>query len=421
MNLYLRLHNIMQYAAIDFRLPNSSEPIYSSLSPEHGNDKDKTTKKEYWKELFIYIIVILGLQLITSFVRISKETFAPLSDLKDAARVLFPPLNSSLPLRHASAMDMHVKGREDIKSFAFDLGGSTCACMLQWDIQQYWQRVFYGTKYIVFHCTTSFFGVLCLHRPQWVLIWKVINEVIEELGIALVGLWAWTVSVQNVESRYDTLINDLLLAYLPFSALGLHIVMVLNLNDPIPHSPSIDKQYLHQFLRIFAQYIMFTQANQAQIITSGKTWSFGRYDITIGHLFTCTLQIALIYLLVFLKKLQSQQALAVSVCTVLIWLPFAVHMADNTANEQIDAILSFSLTGLFICAYKFYDCRKQNIHLLPLLSLKFPCVIYTCALCIYFAFENILSAPKDGFFYSSRWCGLAIDKRHSLPPYSCYQ
>jgi hypothetical protein len=110
--------------------------------------------------------------------------------------------------------------RQDIKSFGFDLGGSTCACLLQWDIQQYWQRVFYGKKYVVFHCTTGFFGVLFLHRPQWVLIWKILNEVLEELKNAIVGRWAWTVSVLDMESRYDTLINDILLTAIPFSALG---------------------------------------------------------------------------------------------------------------------------------------------------------------------------------------------------------
>jgi hypothetical protein len=324
-------------------------------------------------------------------------------------------------MRQTSALHMQVKGREDIQSFAFDLGGSTCACLLQWDIQQYWQRVFYGTKYIVFHCTTSLFGVLCLHRPQWVLIWKIINEVLEELGNATVGNWAWTVSVQNVESRYDTLINDLLLAYVPYSALAMHIVKVLDLDDPIPHSATIDKQYLHQFLRIFAQYIMFNQANQSNIILGGGRWTFGHYECALGHLLSCTFQVALIWLLEYLNKLQSQQALFISVCIVLIWAPFAVHKVDNAlpANEQIDAILSFSLTGIFVCAHTFYDCKKRNIQTLPFWSLKIPCVIYTSTLCIYFLFERIVNAPSDRFFYSTRWCGFAIDKPRSLPPYSC--
>ena len=425
--VYLRLYNIMHYTTIDFRLP--SGPNYSSLL---SDNKDETIIKKILnyckqtfasigKEMLIYLIVILILQLINSLVRINTETFEPVTELKDAAHFLFPVLNSSLPARQPSASQIHVKGRDDIQSFAFDLGGSTCACQLQWDIQQYWQRVFYGTKYIVFHCTTSFFGVLCLHRPQWVLIWKVVNEVLEELGNGIVGQWAWTVSVQNVESRYDTLINDLLLAYLPFSALALHIVIVLNLQDPIPLPASITKQYLHQFVLIFAQYIMFNQANQTHNILGDTTWSLFGYELDLGHVLSCTVQIALIFLLVYLKKLQSQQALAISVCTVLIWVPCAFQRFDNNlpANEQINAILSFSLTGLFICAYKFYDCKKHKTQALPFWSLTFPCLIYTSTLCIYFAFESIPTAPKDLFFYSSRWCGFATAKPRPLPPYSC--
>lgn len=423
----------MHYTTIDFRLPKTSETNYSSLP---SDNKVETINREHWKywkehigqykELFIYLIVILVLQLMNSLVRISTETVEHVTELKDAARFLFPTLNSSLPTRQQSATQLHVKDRDDIQSFAFDLGGSTCACQLQWDIRQYWQRVFYGTKYIVFHCTTSFFGVICLHRPQWVLIWKIINEVLEELGNATVGQWAWTVSVQNVESRYDTLINDLLLAYLPFSALAFHILKVLNLDDPIPHCASITKQYLHQFLRVFAQYIMFNQANQTHNILGDETLSLFGYELALGHLLSCMVQIALIFLLVHLKKLKFQQALAISVCTVLIWVPFAVQRVQNKgneqlpANEQIDALLSFSLTGLFICACKFYNCPKRDDpQALHFCSLTFPCLIYTSSLCIYFAFESILSAPNDLFFYSSRWCGFATAKQRPLPPYSC--
>jgi len=245
----------------------------------------------------------------------------------------------------------------------------------------------------------------------------------EELGNGIVGQWAWTVSVQNVESRYDTLINDLLLAYLPFSALAFHILIVLNIQDPIPLPASITKQYLHQFVLIFLQYNMFDRANQTHNILGDTTWSLFGYELDLGHLFACTLQIALIFLLVYLKKIEFRQALPISIFTFLIWIPFAVHRVSNEqlpANEQIDAILSFSLTGLFICAYKFYDCKKHdNRQALPFWSLTFPCLIYTCTLCIYFAFESILTAPKDLFFYSSRWCGMATGKQRPLPPYSC--
>jgi hypothetical protein len=106
-----------------------------------------------------------------------------------------------------------------------------------------------------------FFGVLCLQRQQWVILWKMLNEVLEEIGMPIVGKFAWTVSVFNLESLYDTLINYLLLAVVPFIILGLHVVTVLELPDPIRHPAEIDKAYLLQMASSFLQYIMFSQAN----------------------------------------------------------------------------------------------------------------------------------------------------------------
>jgi hypothetical protein len=115
--------------------------------------------------------------------------------------------------------------------------------------------VFYGTKYVVFHCTTAFFGVICLRRPQWVLIWKAVNEVLEELGLPLVGRWDWTESLFILESRYDTLINDMLLVLVPFAAIGLHLATVLELPDPLPHCAKIDYVYVLQLRLILLQHV----------------------------------------------------------------------------------------------------------------------------------------------------------------------
>jgi hypothetical protein len=304
------------------------------------------------------------------------------------------------PKNKASAL--HIKGRDDIKSFGFDLGGSTCACELQWDMQQYWQRVFYGKKYVVFHCTTAFLGVLFLHRPQWVLIWKLLNEVLEELGNAIVGRWAWTVSVLDMESRYDTLINDILLTAVPFSALGLHFVTVLQLPDPIPHNATIDKTYVLQFLRIFAQYIMFLQANQSNIWFADKQITVGRYACEVGQLTSCLIQIGLIWLLVLLHTLSSKQARVITVGICVFYAPFVVHLVDYNGlpvNEQIVAILSFSLTGLFVCYYQWYTPSHGPLLWIALLA-------YCASLCIWTTFGAIVSAPSDRFYFQdSRWCG----------------
>jgi hypothetical protein len=408
--------------ALDFRKLDVHE--YAPVTAENHNGDHRQTKRQFWLEFFVYVLVIFVLVLFNALVRIVDETYTPVTELLDAARFLFPHLNNTLsPVRKTSAL--HIKGREDIQSFAFDLGGSTCACLLQWDIQQYWQRVFYGIKYIVFHCTTSFFGTLCLHRPQWVLIWKIINEVLEELGNAIVGRWAWTVSVQNVESRYDTLINDMLLAYVPFSVLGMHVVSVLDLPDPIPHPARINTAYLLRFVQIFAQYNMFNQANQTNNAFGKKTWTLMQYELKLGHLFACSIQIALIWLLVFLHKFSLfsfQQARVISVCILLLWAPFAVRRVNNAfpADEQIDAILSFSFVGLFLCCYDYYQ-NYRGSHGQRLQGLRFwlPLLVYLTTLAIWIAFGSIVSAPSERFYYNSRWCGLAANKAGPAPPYSC--
>ena len=80
------------------------------------------------------------------------DTFVatPTAKLIDSANLLFSPISNishqiNLHNDYKNQDDrLFVHDREDITSFAFDLGGTTCACLLAWDVQQYWQRVFYG-------------------------------------------------------------------------------------------------------------------------------------------------------------------------------------------------------------------------------------------------------------------------------------
>jgi hypothetical protein len=360
------------------------------------------------REWCVYALVIATVVLMNVFVRVSPDTPSAPGELRDAARALFPHLNASAPARKNA---MHVEGREDIQSFGFDLGGSTCACALQWDARQYWQRVFYGTKYVVFHCTTAFFGVLCLQRPQWVVLYKVLNEVLEEIGMPIVGKFAWTVSVFDLEPRYDTLINDLLLAAVPFAALGLHVVTVLKLPDPIRHPAEIDKAYLSQMASVFLQYCMFIQANQSHMWLGPQAWSFGGVACHAGKLTSCLLQIALIWLLVALRRLSSHSAGAVTVFVSVLWAPFVVHRVGHY-DEQIIAILSFSLTGLSVCCYQWLAGTHPR-----LLVTALPC--YAVALGIWWDFEAILDPPIDRFYYHSNWCGLREEQSTPRSWFSC--
>jgi hypothetical protein len=373
----------VSYAPLGCRDPSANE-----AGPRDGH---------LWRDCCVYVLVIVTLVLMNAFVRMHPATPPAPGELRDAAGFLFQHLNATAPARKRSAM--YVEGREDIQSFGFDLGGSTCACALQWDARQYWQRVFYGTKYVVFHCTTVFFGVLCLQRPQWVVLWKVLNEVLEEIGMPIVGKFAWTVSVFNLESRYDTLINDLLLAVVPFGALGLHVVTVLKLADPIRHPAEVDKAYLAELASMFLQYNMFTQANQSHIWLGGFEVRFGGLACDAGRGASCLLQIALVWLLVWMRRLSRGDAGAVSVFVGVLWAPFVVHRVGSY-DEQIIAILSFALTGFSVCCYQWLAGTHPR-----LLVTALPC--YAVALGLWWDFEAILDPPSERFYYHSEWCGLS--------------
>jgi hypothetical protein len=111
--------------------------------------ENQSIDRHFWREFGVYVLVIFILVLMNSVVRFYPETQTPTTELRDPVRFLFPHLNTSdtssamrktsAPMRKTSAL--HIEGREDIQNFTFDLGVSTCACLLQWDIQQYWQRV----------------------------------------------------------------------------------------------------------------------------------------------------------------------------------------------------------------------------------------------------------------------------------------
>jgi hypothetical protein len=377
-------------------IPTPGE-VWSHISYTHVNREKRARDQAFCRDFWVYVLVIILIMLSCAFVRVSDETATSPGELRDAARYLFPYLNTSSPARKTSGI--HVKGREDIQSFGFDLGGSTCACLLQWDARQYWQRVFYGVKYAAFHCTTAFFGVLCLHRLQWMLLWKVLNEVLEEIGLPIVGRFAWTGPVLKTESRYDTLINDTLLAGVLFGVLGLHAVTVLSFFDHVPHPVHVDKKYMSQLLLLLLQYNMFNVANGSNVWFAGKLWTFGGVECEAGKLAACLLQVTLIWLLFYMKKWSFEQAFVITGSTSLLWAPFVFHRVGDV-DEQIQAILSFSLTGLSLCCYQVLTSKHPLILMLS-------CPWYILALGLWWAFPELLDPPKDRFYFNNKWCGLS--------------
>ena len=317
-------------------------------------------------------------------------------DLVDYADMLFCSRDESEKLPGALSVDK----RPDIASFGFDLGGSSCACQLQWDVKQYWQRVFYGLKYVAPHCITNFLGVIFFHRWQWVIIYNYVHEIVEELSLG-VGLgWALVNRPIDVESRYDTLINDMLLCCFPFIFLAQYLLYVLNVPDPFASGLHYDWNSLKMVGLTAVQYYVLLWCNNMAGMFGGKTWAIGQLQCHIGYLFACTLQIGLFYVIHLMNAWEGKQTLKICVVLTLIWLPFVFRSVDNL-DEQIIAILSFVLCAAAIFFY------EQAYHRFDNNVLVVTALITIASFVVWWQFEHVLPPPDNMFYAHRKWCGIA--------------
>ena len=244
---------------MDFKLRTPDYTLVSAGPTAAGTlpQAQSMPKAWSWNQRLAITVVLFVLVFGVHNVQFYNFAATPTADLVDYADVLFFSREKSEELPGALSVDK----RPDIASFGFDLGGSSCACLLQWDVKQYWQRVFYGPKYVAPHCVTAFLGVIFFHRWQWVVVWKYVNEIGEELALA-VGLgWAGGEQATNLESRYDTIINDMLLSGLPFMFLGQYLLYVLNVPDPFASGLHYDWNSLKMVGLTTLQYYVLLWSN----------------------------------------------------------------------------------------------------------------------------------------------------------------
>jgi len=83
---------------------------------------------------------------------------------------------------------------------------------------------------------------ICELRPTWTqsydrLLYKFLNEILEELALAVFGRWALVDTVANLEPRYDILIKDCVLVAVPICAVACHFVYAIRLLDPLEGPP----------------------------------------------------------------------------------------------------------------------------------------------------------------------------------------
>lgn len=395
---------------------NSATPTAAS-SP---NDK-KCIKTGFgnssWNRKF-FITLILFFLVRFRGVAFESETFiaSTQTDLIDAATDLFSSIYNMSHVsdykksQPQSINQITVNGRKDITSFAYDLGGTTCACNLEWNVEQYWQRVWYGPKYVAAHCVTALLGVFFYHRWQWVVVWKYVNEILEELSLTIYSRWAGGEKITEMESRYDTVVNDMLLSGLTFMFLGQLTVYVLRIPDPFADLKSgleYDWPSFKDFALVTLQYYVLLLTHGVQDMFGAKKWTFyflfGNLDCDIGYVVVWTLQIVL--MCVYQRTNHWDWIKTQKLCCVLTitWLPF-IFRANNDYDEQIMSLLSIVLCATAILLYDqiFNGFDRLNSLVLFTSGLCVACLFIT-----WLQFDNILPPPNNMFYAHRKWCGIS--------------
>jgi hypothetical protein len=342
-----------------------------------------------------------------------------IKELIDAASRLFPHISDS-NYNHTQHLQspLMIKNRPDIQSFGFDLGFSTCACTLQKDQKLYWQRVFYASQYVTAHVMTVFLVTTFTHNIFWSFLWKISNEILEELAIPILGLWAGVESPLDTESRYDSIIKDVLFAVLPFGLLCYHFIFatqqtstISRLQIPLLRDVLNGHAHVLVYLQLLHLFLLFYFVNTSNNLFTcwdqNSTHLKWNLFIKLGKLWNFMIQILHLCVVQCINPQFVRNFFVYCICICLMWLPFILHF--NNYDEQIQAMLSFALTGFFVCFYQIYcyyifDEAMDTYGMLVLFS---AIVSYGVILVLYFTFP--VSRPTDYFFANRGWCGMSSE------------
>jgi len=372
---------------------------YTVLATEEAEQPEAwSLKKQCLVTLLVYLLVI--------FVRTIQVYSIPATSpdmFLDAATILFPHSSTSAP--RTLNEPYHVSTRPDIESWFFDLGGSSCACTLQWDRKQYWQRLFYGQKFVLAHVMTAFTGPFFVPCWEWNTLYKVFNEVLEELALPVYGKWAGSDEPMNVETRYDSLINDLVLSGFVFIMLGTHAVYVLQLPSIATYNLRWDLPSCLTLFTAFFQYYVLQSVQTLWLIfgfRTYKTYIFGFLYLP-GNVFAFVLQIAYLRLIWLMRAWRLDIYYKTVFLLVLLWTPFTFFTEVYTFHEQIQAILSFALTGISVSVYQY--C----LHIGSEKILCFASICYVLAMIFYLSLQLglLIPVPGDRYYYQQGGCGIS--------------
>jgi len=380
------------------------ETVYTGLA----TDVPQEIEAWGWKKQIIVTLLVYISATFVKRMKIYEPARTPPDQFVDAASVLFPHLSNSSPRSLQSPY--FATGRPDIKSFLFDLGGSTCACTLQWDKAQFWQRVFYGQKYVMAHVMTAFTGPFFVPSWEWNTLYKVLNEVLEELATPINGKWASSGKPMDMEPRYDSLINDLVLDGFVFIILACHVVYVLGLPNIADYNLRWDWQSCPTLFAAFFQYYTLQSIQTLWEIFGSRAFKMHMFGLWYfpGNLFAFALQIAYMRLLWLMRAWEIDTYNKTVGCLVLLWSPFTFFRDIDNYHEQIQAILSFALVGIAVCAYQYYfNIGNQKI-------LCFASICYALAMVFYLSFQigPLIAVPVDQFYTRRLACGIS-DRRYT--------
>ena len=117
--------------------------------------------------------------------------------------------------------------------YYLDNGGNSCVCEQKWDTGMYASKVWLGVGHDIPHTLMNVNLYAVLQSTERTLLASLLNEVIEELVVMVFGVWGFTdlqatlpnvYTMQNLETRYDSLIRDVLLTGLPGIVVGYIVV-----------------------------------------------------------------------------------------------------------------------------------------------------------------------------------------------------
>lgn len=256
-------------------------------------------------------------------------------------------------------------------TFEYDLGGTSCSCVLSWDITRYWKGVL-GAGYVAPHASTMFWGYFFSRNVQWVLIYTMLAEILEEFGLALISMWAWSNPFDQVEPRYNSLLNDIVLAF-PFCLLCRHFV----------HATSAPMDWHRPFSVYFAA-VQFALFNVSMALNNQHSKFKGLESSLIhpGFLINTGAHISFVCALAWACSWPSRFTAQLVACTFLLWLPFFTTTTPNHfQREQVAALLSFGLVGLAVCTMS--PREHGNTVLCSML-------LYLAAIVLYVVFANNL-------------------------------